>query len=55
MIPVVHTATSYPPLDIADGAALTNTDPSLGGIYSRLPGLGHDPLSMQNYPSTPDG
>jgi GntR family transcriptional regulator len=41
----VQMATSYLPLDIAEGTPLAETDPGPGGAYSRLADLGHAPAS----------
>jgi GntR family transcriptional regulator len=41
----VQLATSYLPLDIAEGTALASTDPGPGGIYSRLADLGYAPAT----------
>lgn len=39
----VQIATSYIPLEIADGTQLTEKDTGPGGTYSRLADLGHEP------------
>jgi GntR family transcriptional regulator len=42
----VQMATSYLPLDIVAGSAITGTDPGPGGTYSRLAELGHAPAAF---------
>ena len=42
----VQMATSYLPLDIAEGTPIAEQDPGPGGIYSRLAELGHDPVTF---------
>lgn len=40
----VQLATSYLPWSIADGTPMTQPDPGVGGIYSRLADAGHAPV-----------
>lgn len=42
----VQMATSYLPLDIAEGTPIAERDTGPGGIYSRLAELGHDPVAF---------
>jgi GntR family transcriptional regulator len=42
----VQLATSYLPLDLAEGTALVGSDPSPRGIYSRLADLGQAPATF---------
>lgn len=42
----VQLATSYFPMDIAEGSQLTETDTGPGGAYSRLAELGHAPAEF---------
>jgi GntR family transcriptional regulator len=42
----VQMATSYIPLDIAEGTAIAGQDTGPGGIYSRFAELGHDPVAF---------
>jgi len=43
----VQLATSYYPLDIAEGTQIEQEDPGPGGSYSRLADLGHEPVSFR--------
>ncbi len=42
----VQMATSYIPLDIAEGTPIAEPDTGPGGIYSRFAELGHDPVAF---------
>ena len=42
----VQMATSYIPLDIAEGTPIAEQDTGPGGIYSRFAELGHDPVTF---------
>jgi GntR family transcriptional regulator len=42
----VQMATSYIPLDIAEGTPIAEQDTGPGGIYSRFAELGHDPVAF---------
>jgi GntR family transcriptional regulator len=43
----VQLATSYLPLDLVEGTAVTEEDTGLGGTYSRLADLGYEPVRFR--------